>query len=597
MQSLLKTVTEQSSEMSARNLTFVIEPEPWLRIFFRNIADLFRPAPPKVWLTSAPGEYWPDALVHRPIAWSRLRQSVLGHTLALLFIIWVNLLWVDRPRVLPEELPRTTITHYELSEYLPPVNTQTQKPVPPARRRAQKADPELARQEIVSIHANHNSLKQTIVHPNPNVLMQDIPLPNLVVATPLPGAPVAANQPLRNLPMEIPQVTAPAQPLAAKSRLTFPVLPQPEVVPPPEQVARNRVTPNFPAAAPEVVPPPASVASRQAPVLPITGPVVVPPSQPTAAHSNLNIPAQAPEVARPSTAIASRRSIRSLPDSAPQVIQPAPGVASRRSSLAQMAAAPPQVVPPAQPITAGGTSTAVGQLLVLNARPVVPEGPLTVPEGNRRGELAAAPTGRPNATARPEIAPGDNAGDNHAGNSSSVPNIYIAPPPVKVPANTSLVARASLPPVRAVPPSRADVPTDRVDSEVFGLRRRYSVRLSMPNLNSAIGSWIMRFARLNSEPGHEEEVSAPEPLRKVDPAYPASLIHDRIEGVVILYAIIHADGSVGEVRVLEGFDPQLDENARVALAQWHFSPGTRDGVPVDVEAVVHVPFRVPKPAF
>jgi TonB family protein len=74
-------------------------------------------------------------------------------------------------------------------------------------------------------------------------------------------------------------------------------------------------------------------------------------------------------------------------------------------------------------------------------------------------------------------------------------------------------------------------------------------------------------------------------------------MHDRIEGVVVLYAIIHADGSVGEVRVLEGFDDRLNENARTALTQWRFRPGTKDGRPVDVEAVVRVPFKVPRNSF
>jgi hypothetical protein len=33
-----------------------------------------------------------------------------------------------------------------------------------------------------------------------------------------------------------------------------------------------------------------------------------------------------------------------------------------------------------------------------------------------------------------------------------------------------------------------------------------------------------------------------------------------------------------------------------ALARWKFRPGTRDGVPVDVEMVVHIPFRFRNPS-
>jgi len=54
---------------------------------------------------------------------------------------------------------------------------------------------------------------------------------------------------------------------------------------------------------------------------------------------------------------------------------------------------------------------------------------------------------------------------------------------------------------------------------------------------------------------------------------------------------------VGDVRILEGFEARLDENARIALQQWRFRPGTKDGTPVDIEAVVRVPFRVSRNSF
>jgi TonB family protein len=60
---------------------------------------------------------------------------------------------------------------------------------------------------------------------------------------------------------------------------------------------------------------------------------------------------------------------------------------------------------------------------------------------------------------------------------------------------------------------------------------------------------------------------------------------------VILYAIIRADGSVGNVRVLRGVDDRLDRFASQALAQWQFQPATKNGSPVDVEATFKIPFR------
>jgi TonB family protein len=180
---------------------------------------------------------------------------------------------------------------------------------------------------------------------------------------------------------------------------------------------------------------------------------------------------------------------------------------------------------------------------------------------------------------------------------SETAKIFVAPPPNKIVADT-VVAAPATPPKPSKLLERTDVPADRIDNQVFGSRKHYAIKLSMPNINSAMGSWIIRFAELHpDDPAQQDDLSTPEPVRKVDPAYPTSMIRDRIEGVVVLHAIIRSDGTVTDVHVLEGFDPRLDENARSALSQWRFRPGTRNGVPVDVEAVVRVPFRAPKPSF
>jgi outer membrane biosynthesis protein TonB len=44
-------------------------------------------------------------------------------------------------------------------------------------------------------------------------------------------------------------------------------------------------------------------------------------------------------------------------------------------------------------------------------------------------------------------------------------------------------------------------------------------------------------------------------------------------------------------------DTQLDANAMEALAQWKFQPAEKRGEPIDLEAVVHIPFRSRAPAF
>jgi TonB family protein len=117
--------------------------------------------------------------------------------------------------------------------------------------------------------------------------------------------------------------------------------------------------------------------------------------------------------------------------------------------------------------------------------------------------------------------------------------------------------------------------------------------LNMPNLNSAGGSWVIRFAELKDKETAGDLI-APELTRKVDPAYPLELIRTSIEGKVTLYAVIHSDGHVGDVRVLNSVDERLDSYAGKALSRWLFRPASKNGAAVAVEAVVTIPFRASK---
>lgn len=113
----------------------------------------------------------------------------------------------------------------------------------------------------------------------------------------------------------------------------------------------------------------------------------------------------------------------------------------------------------------------------------------------------------------------------------------------------------------------------------------------MPNLNSSTGSWVMKFAELDG--GKKDgELLEPVAMQKSDPGYPLELIRSNVHGMVTLYAVIHSDGRVGEIRVLNSPDDRLDSYAAQALARWKFLPAERGGKPVSLEAVVEIPFRV-----
>ena len=142
-------------------------------------------------------------------------------------------------------------------------------------------------------------------------------------------------------------------------------------------------------------------------------------------------------------------------------------------------------------------------------------------------------------------------------------------------------------------PGASVTDTPKIEEEkVFAGKKSYSMVLNMPNLNSAGGSWVIHFAQLDETDHDKSDISAPVATVKVDPAYPAALRRELIEGTVVLYAVIRKDGTVSDVRVLRSVQNQLDESARAALLHWHFSPGTKRGSAVDLEAVIQVPFKV-----
>jgi periplasmic protein TonB len=67
-----------------------------------------------------------------------------------------------------------------------------------------------------------------------------------------------------------------------------------------------------------------------------------------------------------------------------------------------------------------------------------------------------------------------------------------------------------------------------------------------------------------------------------------------VGGTVILYGLIHTDGTFGSVRVLRGIDDRLAQFAIEAIEKWKFQPATKNGAPVDVEATFWIPFHPAK---
>jgi TonB family protein len=158
------------------------------------------------------------------------------------------------------------------------------------------------------------------------------------------------------------------------------------------------------------------------------------------------------------------------------------------------------------------------------------------------------------------------------------------------------IASISRPRVSVAPQPKAELVENPspLEQQIFHDRRLYSMKLNKPNLNSAGGSWVMRFAELDIN--HEKgDLLAPVADHMVDPAYPMQLMRENVAGTVTLRAIIRADGTVGDIKVVNGADARLDQYASEALARWHFRPAMKNDANVDVEAIVMIPFKpIPK---
>jgi TonB family protein len=84
-------------------------------------------------------------------------------------------------------------------------------------------------------------------------------------------------------------------------------------------------------------------------------------------------------------------------------------------------------------------------------------------------------------------------------------------------------------------------------------------------------------------------IKPPIKTKDVRPAYPQDAKRNHVQGVVILQALIGADGKVSAARVLRSI-PELDEAALEAVRQWEFVPTLMNGAPVPLVMTVTINF-------
>jgi TonB family protein len=78
---------------------------------------------------------------------------------------------------------------------------------------------------------------------------------------------------------------------------------------------------------------------------------------------------------------------------------------------------------------------------------------------------------------------------------------------------------------------------------------------------------------------------------KANPAYPEAARLAGKQGMVVLDAVIGADGTVRRVRAISG-EELLAQSAADAVQSWKFEPYQADGKPAEVETTIAVEFRL-----
>jgi TonB family protein len=314
----------------------------------------------------------------------------------------------------------------------------------------------------------------------------------------------------------------------------------------------------------------------------IVAPPIDAPAMDQQVTADLNLPATPNGPARPKLEINAGLAPRVAKRDQAGDAGPAPEVAAAQLSAAN-----------------GGDST----LIALSATPG-PPAPVAPPQGNLAARVSISPDGANKGGSEAAGAGGKSPVGISISGGNPTPKSGISglsagmgSPSIRVLSARQHDAAADEVPERVGPPDFKMLAPGAKPEQIFATKRVYTMNVNMPNLNSATGSWILNFAELHRDSSGPHiasmELSGPVPLRKVDPKYPPTLINDRVEGEVVLYAVIRKDGSVNEIQIVHGVDDQLDANAKQALSQWKFRPGAKGGEPVELEAIVHIPFRVP----
>ncbi len=176
------------------------------------------------------------------------------------------------------------------------------------------------------------------------------------------------------------------------------------------------------------------------------------------------------------------------------------------------------------------------------------------------------------------------------------------PPPVKAkaPAVAASHATEPAPPPPAVvnrtalPPLEVEVVAGNSHRAVAAGNNSVRVDTGSGTESESAAAPIAASAQPTSNAGERVKMSVDTShvLEKpVQPSYPMLARQMKVQGAVVLQALIGTDGAIQDLKVLTG-PAILASAAQEAVRQWRFKPYLQNGVPVETEAKITVNFTI-----
>jgi protein TonB len=111
-------------------------------------------------------------------------------------------------------------------------------------------------------------------------------------------------------------------------------------------------------------------------------------------------------------------------------------------------------------------------------------------------------------------------------------------------------------------------------------------RTPVTQASSDTGGVADATGRVHLSPGAAQIISRP-----VEPNYPLLAKQMKVQGAVVLEALIGRDGNIQDLHILSG-PTILSAAAREAVKQWRFKPYLQSGEAVETEARITVNFTI-----